>query len=280
MTGRRKTPSDDRAGDSTNLERTDPESDHVTDERDDGSVASDSASTESDDATVDSDLGNADSDDGCAASDHRNADSDDGSADSDHRNADGDDRNGAGPDLPEAVVDRVESVTRRAREAVDDREREAYRNRRDDLLAEHGYTARVREEPEGDVLVCHPEEWHDGEVIRTDRIEDLSRAVEVPLEGTDDPDEWESVEAHNRQVAERVTDEYGHPHGATAHALADFAGNHYAKAIAALTVDELEEFRTEYFVRNAWPSDEQVAELERSLSLIVDVAKNGVPVDR
>jgi len=86
-------------------------------------------------------------------------------------------------DLPREVVDEVERLTRLERTAVDENEVEAYENRSDELLDEHDFTSRIRNDDGDDVLVLHPEEWHEDGVIRTDRIEDIDRAVEIPLEG-------------------------------------------------------------------------------------------------
>lgn len=175
--------------------------------------------------------------------------------------------------LPDDTVEEAERLTRLAREAVDDAAAEAYREERDDLLAEHGFIARVRSEDTHDVLVCHPEEWLD-EAGRVDvtRVEDTSRAVEVPLSGPGDGADWDAVEAHNRRVAERVAAEHGDVHGQTAHAFADFMSNHYAKPIGEATPAEREEFRTDYFLRNAWPTDEQREMIEESVELALVVA--------
>lgn len=184
-----------------------------------------------------------------------------------------DDSTDTDADLPEPVVDRAETLTRRARAAVDPDEREAYLGERAALLAEHGYTARVREEDTAEELVLHPEEWLEDGVVQVDRIEDTDRAVEVTLSGTGSEADWDAVEEHNRAVADRVAAEHGEPHGATAHAFADFVSNHYAKTIEETTPAERAEFRAEYFPRNAWPSDEQREALERSLALVVETAE-------
>jgi len=180
-------------------------------------------------------------------------------------------------ELPRGVVDEAERLTRLTRNAVDDNEAAAYEQRRDDLLDEHDFTSRIRDDGGDDVLVLHPEEWHEDGVIRTDRIEDIDRAVEIPLEGTGDPDEWDDVDAHNRDLAAAVRDAHGDVHGDNAVILADFAGNHYAKPIESLTDDELAEFRTEYFVRNAWPSDNQQEVIEESIELVFETADERVP---
>ena len=113
--------------------------------------------------------------------------------------------------LPDEVVSRALTLTRRTRRAIDADEQVSYREERDALLEEHGYVARVREE-------------------------------------------------------------HGDPHGANAHAFADFMGNHYAKRVEAATPAEREEFLEEYFRRNAWPTEAQRDAVERSLRLVEEIA--------
>ncbi|MFC6975504.1 rnhA operon protein [Halomicroarcula sp. GCM10025709] len=173
-------------------------------------------------------------------------------------------------ELPADVIEEAERLTRLAREAVDEDEAAAYRADRDDLLAAHDYTARVREDDTGDVLVCHPEEWVADGVIHPDRVEDIDRGVERQLSGTGDPDEWDDVADANETIAETVAEEHGPVHGATARALADFMSNHYAKRIADATPAELDEFETEYFPRNAWPSEEQRSLVGESVQIAVE----------
>lgn len=179
--------------------------------------------------------------------------------------------------LPESVIEKAERLTHLARGAENEREASAYERRRATALKPHDYTARVR--TDDDVLVLHPREWHDedDDVIRTDRIDDLSRAVEIRLEGAADPDDWDAVEKRNAELVERVRSGHGDVHGANVRALADFAGNHYAKPISELTGPELTEFRTEYFRRNAWPSAAQRAVIDDSVRFVFDVAERNVP---
>ena len=174
-------------------------------------------------------------------------------------------------ELPDDVAARARTLTRRMREAVDDEERAAYREERAGLLAEHGYVSRVREDDTGETLVLYPEEWVDDGVVQVDRIEDTDRAVERSLSGVGSAD-WETVEAHNRAVAERVRAEHGEVHGGNAHAFADFMSNHYAKRVETATPEEREEFREEYLPRNAWPTEAQREAVERSLRLVEKVA--------
>ncbi|WP_312908109.1 DUF7108 family protein [Natronosalvus caseinilyticus] len=192
---------------------------------------------------------------------------------------DADHASDAAHDLPAEVVDEAERLRRLERNAVDEGEREAYADRRKRLLEEHDYTDHVRADDGDEVLVLHPEEWHDEEagVIRTDRIEDLTRAVEIPLDGSGDPEDWDTVDERNRALAAEVRDVHGDVHGDTAEALADFMGNHYAKPITSASSDELAEFRSEYFVRNAWPSEKQRDAIDNSLERIYETAEKPVP---
>lgn len=197
--------------------------------------------------------------------------------------------------LPDEVLEEAERLTRLAREAdrrdesdcaspsadrkndsgrsAGTEEAQVYRDRRDDLLAEHGYIARVRSDDTGDVLVCHPAEWLDETgTVEFDAVEDVSRGEEVSLSGTGESDAWAVIDAHNRAVADRVADDHGEVHGRTGRALADFASNHYAKRIERLTPAEREEFRTEYLPRNGWPTNAQREVAEESVALAVAIA--------
>jgi len=178
-------------------------------------------------------------------------------------------------DLPREVVDAAERLTRLARRAVDDAEAAAYERDRDDRLAEYGFTARVREDD--DTLVCHPAEWLEGDTVRMDRIEDTDRAVEIPLSGSGDPEQWDAVEAHNAEVVERVADRAGDVHTANARAFADFMGNHYARRVETATAEELREFLTEYYPRNAWPSEKEREAVTQSLDHVFAVTETAMP---
>ncbi|WP_018258048.1 DUF7108 domain-containing protein [Halomicrobium katesii] len=167
--------------------------------------------------------------------------------------------------LPTDVVDEAERLTRLARDAVDDAEARAYRDERDELLAEHEYTARVREDDARDVLVCHPGEWISDGRIHPDRIDDVDRGIERPLSGPGEGSDWAVVAEHNDELVAAVADDDGEVHAANARALADFASNHYAKPIEDLTRAELVEFRDDYFERNVWPDDRQASLLNESL---------------
>ncbi|WP_336034862.1 DUF7108 domain-containing protein [Halobacterium yunchengense] len=174
-------------------------------------------------------------------------------------------------DLPEDAVDTAERLTRLARDAVDDAEAAAYRDRRDRLLADHGFVARVREGD--DTLVCYPAEWVDDDgTVRLAEVEDTDRAVEVSLSGPGEQGDYEDAAARNADLVERVRDEHGDVHGDNAAAFADFMNNHYARPMDAAGDREREEFLAEFFPRNAWPSDDQRAVVEESLDLVFAVA--------
>ncbi len=189
----------------------------------------------------------------------------------------GSDADGSDDELPAEVIEEAERLTKLARSAPEEPEAEAHLERRATLLEQHDFTARVRDDDGDATLVLHPDEWHDDGVVRTDRIEDLSRAVERPLEGTGDPDDWADVDARNRELAAAVRAAHGDVHGDNADALADFLGNHYAKTIESLTGPELTEFRLEYFVRNAWPSAAQRAVIDESIRLVYQTAGETAP---
>lgn len=179
-------------------------------------------------------------------------------------------------DLPSEVVEEAARLTRRAREASSDAERAGALRARERLLADHGFTARVRTEPEREVLVCYPTDWVVDGTVRTDRIEDTDRAIEYTLSGVGD-DDWAAVDEHNRALAAAVEECHGPDHGANAQALADFAGNHYGKRVERLTGAELSLFVNEYYPRNAWPSDDERAVVERSVRLVFEEAGEPVP---
>ncbi|MFB6156404.1 MAG: rnhA operon protein [Haloferacaceae archaeon] len=176
---------------------------------------------------------------------------------------------GEDAELPTETVDEVERLTRLARRAADPNERAAYEERRTDLLADHGFEARIREAD--DTLVCYPTGWLDDEgTVRLDRVEDTDRAVEIVLSGPGDPEEWEAVAADNAALVEAVAEEAGEVHAANARAFADFMDNHYAKRIGRATPEEVEEFLTDYYPRNAWPTDRQRELVEESLQLLFE----------
>lgn len=178
-------------------------------------------------------------------------------------------------ELPEAVVDGAARLTRLARDAVDENEAAAYRDRRAEMLADHDFTSRVREEDE--TLVLHPAEWMDDGVVRVERIEDTDRAYEIPLTGADVDGDWDAVEEHNAAVVDAVEAEYGATHAANARIFADFMGNHYLRRADTASRDEIREFLTEYYPRNAWPSKKQESVVRESVERVFEAADADVP---
>ena len=176
--------------------------------------------------------------------------------------------------LPDAVIDDAERLTRLTRQATADPEREAYRADRNETLAAHDYTARIREDD--DTLILYPDEWLDGDTVQLERIDDTDRAVEIPLSGGGD-DDWAAVAADNAALVDAVGDAYGPIHEANAQAFADFMGNHYCRRIETATADHLAEFREEYYPRNVWADADQQAALDASLEYLFAVADTECP---
>jgi len=180
-------------------------------------------------------------------------------------------------ELPPDVLAEVERLTLLARSVAGETEATAHREARDARLYEFGFRARVREEADREVLVCYPAEWMADGVVQLDRIEDRSRAVEIPLSGVGEEDEWAVVEAHNRDVVADVDATAGPVHAANASAFADFMGNHYVRRVESAGEAEVREFIEHYFPRNAWPSSEQRDVVHESLRLVFDVADGEPP---
>lgn len=173
--------------------------------------------------------------------------------------------------LPEDIADEAERLTRHAREAHDADEADAARRQRDAVLARHDYTAREREADA--TLVLYPRDWIADDRVQIERVENTDRAIERPIEAPGDDAEWGDTDTHNREIAERVTEQYGDIHGKNAAAFADFMSNHYARPIEEATQTMREEFLNDYFPRNAWPSKKQRAIVEQSVELALDIAR-------
>lgn len=145
-----------------------------------------------------------------------------------------------------------------------------YRERRDELVTDHDYVPRLREED--DTLVLYPDEWMDDGTVQLDRIETTDRAVEVSLSGPGDAGRYREIAAYNDAVADAVADAHDAVHADTARSFAAFMSNHYVRAVDDATADMRAEFREEYFPRNGWPTDEQLAVVDESLDAIESVA--------
>jgi hypothetical protein len=255
----------------------DPNPDSVDETRDSDPAAMQSAPTDdnteekdSADTASDSDLdapAPADSDQ--KATDPTEADTDSGN------NADDAEPGSAESDwteeIPQDTLAEAKRLTRVLRRTTDPAETATYQQERDRLVEAFGFEVRVR--TDDDTLVCYPAEWLDSGTIQLDQIEDRDRAIEVSLSGPGDPDDWDVIKSYNDSLVARVRTEFGDTHAANARALASFMGNHYAKRMDSATHEEIDEFRTEYYPRNAWPTEDQREALEKSLQLIETLAK-------
>jgi hypothetical protein len=182
----------------------------------------------------------------------------------------------AGGELPESLVNEARRLTRLARRATVDDEAEAYRADRDEQLADNGFTSRIR--AEDDTLVLYPAEWVEDGEVQFERIDDTSRAYELTLSGPGDPDQWDEIEGHNAAVVEIIEEQYGEVHRRNARAFADFMGNHYAREVQTATREEVEEFLTEYYPRNAWPTAAEREAVRESVELVFEVADAPSPL--
>ncbi len=175
------------------------------------------------------------------------------------------------PDVPVEIVEEAERLTRLAREATDPDAAAHYRERRDELVTDHEYTPRLREDD--DTLVLYPAEWMESGTVQLDRIEDTDRAVEVSLSGPGDADRYHEVAAYNDAVVAAVAEHAGDVHAATARTFAAFMSNHYVRPVDDATPAIREEFREEYLPRNGWPTDDQLAVVAESLDRIESIAE-------
>ena len=180
------------------------------------------------------------------------------------------------PDLPEPVVKTALAMTRALRRGTHP-DASVLRARRDELLESFGYAARVREDDAGPVLICYPESWLENGVFQPAELESTANAFERPLFPGPDADGWDAIHAHNQALAATVTREFGETHGANARAFGMYMANHYEERIEAATHSQVEEFLSEYFPRNAWPTPAQAAVIETSLENVFSVADEPVP---
>jgi hypothetical protein len=174
------------------------------------------------------------------------------------------------PDLPDDAAEEARRLTRLARDASDEHAADAYRDRRDELLADHGYVARVRDADA--TLVCYPEDWLEDGTVHPGDVADTDRAIEVSLAGGGEQGDYETAAERNAELVSLVNDNYGPVHSENAAAFAEFMNNHYARPMDTATDDEREAFLEDYFPRNAWPSDEQREQIEATLAIIDEVA--------
>lgn len=175
--------------------------------------------------------------------------------------------------LPPAIRKTALQLARQAQRASDD-ESARLHARREALLGEYGFTSRIREDETGHVLICYPAEWIADGTIDREAIDDLERAEELPLDEPSDGESWSAIAANNRKLADRIREAHGPVHGANADALVSFANNHRAAPIRAMDGADIEEFLTEYYPRNAWPSEAERAAIDESIELVLEMAES------
>ncbi|WP_303704119.1 rnhA operon protein [Haloquadratum walsbyi] len=173
---------------------------------------------------------------------------------------------GAEKSLPQSVIDEAERLTRLCVNATVDAEITVYRDQRQSLLDEYGYTARIRDAD--DTLVLYPQSWLTDGIAQFNQIDDTNRAVEVSLSGPAVEADWEDVETTNKTIIDTIRQEHGEAHAKNIRAFADFMGNYYLKTVTEATKDERKEFINEYYTRNAWPSEQEEAIVSKSIKLL------------
>jgi hypothetical protein len=182
------------------------------------------------------------------------------------------------PELPQSTFEAARAMTRVLRRDTHP-DTVAIRERRETLLARHGYTARVREDESGPVLVCYPEAWVEDGTFQPEELESTENAVEGRLSRAPHGDGWAGIASHNRELADRVAERFGEPHGETAAAFGTYMANHHESPVEGATATEIEDFRHEYFPRNAWPSAAQREAVATSLRHLFAVAGEPFPTE-
>ncbi|MDZ7730190.1 MAG: rnhA operon protein [Natrialbaceae archaeon] len=173
--------------------------------------------------------------------------------------------------LPDPVIETVERLARRERRAPTAETRREHQAAIERRLDPYEYSWRIRADEDGETLVLYPAEWVD-DVVQFDRIEDTSRAVERPLSPREG-DDWDSVDAANRQIVEAVRRRHGDKHAENASAFATFLGNHYLYTMDTATEEIVAKFLEEYYPRNVWPSEDERACVEESIEIAIGVGK-------
>ncbi len=177
------------------------------------------------------------------------------------------------------AVERVRELTRRIRAGDDRATSDDLHRRRERLLAAMDAHLHVRDD-DPPVLVLYPDAWVDDGTVHPERIDDRSRAREVPLEPEPASAGWGAVMETNMAVAEAVTERHGPDHGANAVALAEYLSNHHCRLIDDATEAELQTFLREYYPRNVWPTPHQAAIVRTSVERARVVAADGTAPSR
>jgi hypothetical protein len=160
----------------------------------------------------------------------------------------------------------VDEAARLSRVALsgDDVTREDARTERDELAAEHGYEARVREDR---VLVLHPAGWLDEDGVVDMDAFDADEAYEVPLDG----EGYEEARDSNDALLDgfEEMEDTGEADVFNARAFAEFCENHHATAVKNVGEEHVREFIDDYYVRNVWAPEEAEERVEESLKLLL-----------
>lgn len=168
-------------------------------------------------------------------------------------------------DSIDETVDRIVSLTRAIRDAEDQAEQAHHERRRAKLLEAIDRRLHVREDDDGAWVILYPAAWMDDGTVDPDSIDDRTRAIERPVDPAAIERSFEVVDRHNRRVASAVERRFGPTHGETVDALATYLSNHHLTRIGDATPEQLQTFRRDYFIRNAWPTGEQRALVDRSI---------------
>jgi hypothetical protein len=154
--------------------------------------------------------------------------------------------------------DWVEEAARLTRVAVsgDDEARK----RRDEVAAEQGYEARLRDDG---TLVLHPADWLDEEGVVDMEAFDAGDAYEVPLDGGG----FEEARRRNDGLLEEFGDreDIDEKDVFNARAFVEFCENHHAVAVEKVGEKHVEEFLNEYYLRNVWADEDAKDCVEESL---------------
>lgn len=163
-------------------------------------------------------------------------------------------------ELPHNVRERAIALARSLRDTESDETERTLTT----LLERYGFRPRIRFDDA--VLVCYPTEWEEDGMVHPTDIDDIDRAIELPFT-EDEKVAWETIATENARIVEDVRSQYGEAHGVNAEAFADFMNNHRAQSIRNATDKDVEEFLTNYYQRNVWPSDEQASLVETSVAI-------------
>jgi len=161
----------------------------------------------------------------------------------------------------------VEEAARLTRVALsgDERRRKEAREERDELAAERGYRAWVRDDS---TLVLHPEEWLNDDGVVDMEAFDADEAYEVPLDGGG----FEEARAANDALLEGFEKDASEQDVFNARAFAEFCENHHATAVKNVSEKHVREFLEEYYVRNVWAPEDAEERVEESLRLLLSEA--------